>query len=103
MLKATLLSMRASETLLLHPHVLGEIIIGGMVAFVNLHAARAVVAGVEHALEKRELQRPRGLRLRPAITARHGVVEPAVRRVGVDLDRIALVVTIEAVAQAPHV
>ena len=29
--------------------------------------------------------------------------EPAVRRVGVDLDRIALVVTIEAVAQAPHV
>jgi len=41
-----------------------------MVAFVNLHAARAVVAGVEYAIEKRELQRPSGLRLRTAITAR---------------------------------
>jgi hypothetical protein len=55
--------------LLLHPHVLGEIIIGGMVAFVNLHAARAVVAGVEYALEKPELQRPSGLRLRTAIAS----------------------------------
>src|SRR5262245_18496300 len=89
--------------LLLHPHVFGEIIIGGMVAFVDLHATRAVVARVEHALEKRKLQRPSGFCLRAAITARHGVVEPAVRRVGVDLDRVALVVTIEAVAQAPHV
>src|SRR5215472_8232157 len=89
--------------LLLHPHVLGEIITGGMVAFVDLHAARAVVAGREHAFEKRELQRPSGFRLRTAIPARHGIVEPAVRRIGVDLDRIALVVTIEAVAQAPHV
>jgi hypothetical protein len=68
-----------------------------------LHAAHVVVAGVEHALKKRELQRPSGFRLRTAITARHGVVEPAVRRIGVDLDRIGLVVTIEAVAQAPHV
>src|SRR5262245_11022431 len=56
--------------LLLHPHVLGEIIIGGMVAFVDLHAARAVVAWVEHAREKRELQRPSGFRLRTAIIRR---------------------------------
>src|SRR5262245_24578193 len=56
--------------LLLHPHVLGEIIIGGMVAFVDLHAACAVVAWVEHALEKRELQRPSGFRLRTAIARR---------------------------------
>src|SRR5215813_7152017 len=89
--------------LLLHPHVFGEIIIGGVIAFVNLHAACTVVARIEHTLEKRKLQRPSGFRLRAAITARHGVVEPAVRRVGVDLDRVALVVTIEAVAQAPHV
>src|SRR5258708_12858454 len=74
-----------------------------MVAFVDLHAARAVVAGAEHALEKRELQRPSGFRLRTTIAARHGVVEPAVRRIGIDLDRIALVVTIEAVAQPPHI
>src|SRR5262245_65833388 len=85
--------------LLLHPHVLGEIIIGGMVAFVDLHAARAVVAWVEHALEKRELQRPSGFRLRTAIPARHGVVEPAVRRIGVDLDRNALSVSVRAVGQ----
>jgi len=38
-----------------------------MVAFVDLHAARAVVVGVERALEKRELQRPSGFRLRTAI------------------------------------
>src|SRR5262245_48097731 len=85
--------------LLLHPHVLGEIIVGGMVAFVDLHAARAVIAWVEHALEKRELQRPSGFRLRTAITARHGVVEPAVRRTGVDLDRNALSVSVRAVGQ----
>src|SRR5262245_65512118 len=83
--------------LLLHPHVLGEIIIGGMVAFVDLHAACAVVAWVEHALEKRELQRPSGFRLRTAITARHGVVEPAVRSSGGDLYGVALVGTSDAV------
>src|SRR5262249_57257224 len=85
--------------LLLHPHVLGEIIIGGMVAFVDLHAARAVVAGLEHTLEKRELQRPRRLRLRSAITARHGDVEPAVRRGGGDPDRKSPFMIAEAGAQ----
>src|SRR6516162_4010162 len=86
-----------ARQLLLHPHVLGEIIIGGMVAFVDLHAARAVVAGAEHALEKRELQRPRGLRLRPAIRPRQGVVVPAWRRIGVALNVIPLAATFEAV------
>src|SRR5215475_6664676 len=89
--------------LLLHPHVLGEIIIRGMVAFVDLSAAQAVIARVEHALEKSELQHPGGFCLLPAIPAGHGIVEPPVRSTGVDLDRIALVVAIEAVAEAPHV
>src|SRR6516225_10709405 len=89
--------------LLLHPHVLGEIIIRGMVAFVDLSAARAVIARVEHALEKSELQHPGGFCLLPAIPAGHGIVELPVRSTGVDLDHIALVVAIEAVAEAPHV
>src|SRR5215831_13249630 len=89
--------------LLLHPHVLIEIIIRGMVAFVDLSAAQAVIARIEHALEKIELQHPGGFRLLPAIPAGHGIVEPPVRSTGVDLDRIALVVAIEAVAEAPHV
>src|SRR5262245_61947606 len=95
--------MRPSEVLLLHPYVPGEIIIGGVVAFVDLDAARAVIAPVEHASEKCELQRPGGFGLLPAIAARHGFIEPTVRGIGVDLDRIALVVTVETVAQAPHV
>src|SRR5262245_62547478 len=74
-----------------------------MLAFVDLHSPAAVVARIEHALEERALQRPAGLRLRAAIAARHGVVEPSVRRAGIDLDGIALVVAIEAIAQAPHV
>src|SRR5262245_18437752 len=74
-----------------------------MLALVDLHPLRAVIARIEHALEERALQRPASFRLRAAIAAGHGVVEPAVRRAGIDLDGIALVVAIEAIAQAPHV
>src|SRR6266508_78082 len=88
---------------LLHPHVLGEIVIDGMLALVDLHPPRPVVAGIKHALEKGELQRPAGLRLGAAVAARHGVVEPAVRRAGIDLDRVAFAMAIEAVAEAAHV
>src|SRR5882672_5981757 len=89
--------------LLLHPHVPGEIIFGGMVAFVGLDAPRAVMAGVKHGHEEGALQRPAGLRLRAAIAAGHGVVEPAMRRAGIDLDRVGLVVAVEAVAETPDV
>src|SRR5580698_2703310 len=74
-----------------------EIVIGGVFGFVNLHAARRVVTRVEHSLKKRQLKRPRGLGRLAAIAARHGVVEPAVRRAGIDFNRIGLVVTVEAV------
>src|SRR5271169_1518491 len=80
-----------------------EIVIGGVLGFVNLHAARFVVTRIEYLPEKRQLKRPRRLGRVAAIAARHGVVEPAVRRAGIDFDRISLVVAIEAVAQLPHI
>src|SRR5580700_9425156 len=83
--------------------VFREIVIGGVLGLVNLHAARCVVARIEHSLEKRQLKRPRRLGRVAAITARHGVVEPAVRRAGIDLDRIGLVVAVKTVAQPPYV
>src|SRR5580704_10968606 len=69
-----------------------EIVIGGVFRLVDLHATRCVVAWIEHSLKKRQLERPRRLGRVAAITARHGVVEPAVRRAGIDLDRVGLVV-----------
>src|ERR1700722_5862522 len=84
-------------------YVFCEIVIGGVFRFVNLYAARCVVTRIEHSLKKRQLKRPCGLGRVATIAARHGVVEPAVGRAGIDLDRIGLVVAIEAVAQAPHV
>src|SRR5579862_1583815 len=72
--------------------VFGKVVIGGVFGLVDLHATRCVVAGIEHTPEKRQLKRPRRLGRVAAIAARHGVVEPAVRRAGIDLDRIGLVV-----------
>src|SRR5580704_13091145 len=83
--------------------VFGKVVIGGVFGLVNLHAARCVVTRIEYTPEKRQLKRPRRLGRGAAITAWHGVVEPAVRRAGIDLDRVGLVVAIETVAQAPHV
>src|ERR1700704_1579613 len=77
-----------SPGFLLHPHVPGEIIIGGMIALVDLDAPRAVIAGIEHRREECELQRPACFRLRAAIAAGHRVVQPAMRRAGIDFDGI---------------
>src|SRR5262249_9123446 len=74
-----------------------------MVAFVDLYAARAVIARVEHALQECALQRPGGFGLLTAIPTGHGIVEPAVRSARTNFDRVALVVMIETVAQAAHV
>src|SRR5580704_593861 len=63
-----------------------EVVIGGVLGFVNLHATRCVVARIEHSLEKRQLKRPRRFGRVTAVAARHGVVEPAVRRAGIDFD-----------------
>src|SRR5947208_14241881 len=74
-----------------------------MVAFIDLHPSRAVIARVEHTLEECELQRPGGFGLLTAIPAGHGIVEPTVRSTRIDFDRIALVVTIETITQTAHV
>src|SRR5262249_5848070 len=73
---------------LLQPQVIAEIIIRGVLAFVDLNAMRMVVAGIQHLREEGALQRPARLRLLAPVAAGHGVVEPAVRRAGIDLDVI---------------
>src|SRR5215470_12733295 len=86
----------------LQPYILREIVMGTALAF-KLPADRAVIAAAEHLGEKALLRSPAGVGLRLAITARHGVVEPAMWRVLVDVDVVALVVRLKAVAEAPHV
>src|SRR5262249_17799769 len=88
---------------LLQPHVLGEIVARARVAR-KLPADRGrVIAAAEGLGEELLLRRPAGVGLRLAITARHGVVEPAMRGILVDMDVVALLVPLEAVAKAPNV
>src|ERR1700730_15230598 len=74
------------------PHIAAEIVVGGDVGRIALHARRPVVAGRRHLLQERALVGPGGLRLGGAIAPRHGVVEPAVRGVAVDVDAVALAI-----------
>src|SRR5436305_14791340 len=74
-----------------------------MVAFIDLHPSRAVIARVEHALEECELQRPRGFGLLTAIPAGDGIVEPTARSTRIALERIALVATIETITPTAYV
>src|SRR5262249_55727278 len=88
---------------LLQPYILREIVVGATLAL-KLPADRGrVVAAAEHLGEKPLLCRPAGIGLRLAIAARHGVIEPAVRGVLVDVNVVALLVPLEAVAKAPNV
>src|SRR5579864_3254931 len=87
----------------LHPHVFREIVIGGVVALINLHAPIFVVAAVENLGEKVALQPPGGFGRLGAVTARHGVVEPTVRRAGEHADRVGLVVALQAVAETTNI
>src|SRR5262249_18276497 len=66
------------------------------------HGAAVIAAG-EHACEEALLRRPSGVRLPLPIAARHGVVEPTVRGILIDVDIVALAVLFEAVAKSPHV
>src|SRR5215475_1072826 len=88
---------------LLQPHVLGEIVARARGAL-KLPADRGgVKATAEDLGEELLLRRPAGVGLRLAIAARHGVVEPAMRGILVDVDVVALLVPLEAVAKAPNV
>src|SRR4051794_7928072 len=101
-------ALRARQTgiisgILLVPHVAAEIVIGGNVGGIALDAVRAVMAGRQDRLQERALMGPGRLRLGAAVAPRHGVIEPAVRRVAIDLDVVTLSVAIQTVAQAPDV
>ena len=74
---------------LLVPHVAAEIVIGGNVGGVALDAVRAVMAGRQDRLQERPLMGPGRFRLGATVAPRHGVIEPAVRRVAKDADVVA--------------
>src|SRR5256885_17179167 len=87
---------------LLQSYVLGEIVARAALA-PKLPADRGgVIAPAERLGEKPLLRCPAGVGLRLAITARHGVVEPAVRGALVDVDVVALFLPLEAVAETPN-
>src|SRR5262245_7779423 len=73
---------------LLHPHVLGEIVVLAAVAG-ELPAHHAIPFAAEHLGEEALLRGPTGFGLGLAVAARHGVVEPAVRRAAIDVDVVA--------------
>src|SRR5688572_7292324 len=99
----TVLSGKPEAIGSLQPLVLGEIIVAGEYAVeAPAHLVGLVPTG-KNPFEENLLIRPPGVRLRGAVTARHRVVEPAMRRVGIDVDVVALVVFLERVAKAQHV
>src|ERR1700722_10460172 len=88
---------------LFQPHVLGEVVV--LAAFAGeapAHRLAGVAAG-EHVGQEALLRRPAGLRLRFAVAARHGVVQPAVGSALIDVDVVALAMLLQAIAQAPHI
>src|SRR5713101_1606770 len=88
---------------LLHSHVLGEIIIRAAIAFEAPTYALGVMTAGEDLGQEALLRGPAGFGLGLAIAARHGVVEPAVRRPRVKVNVVALAVGFEAVAKALHI
>src|SRR5262245_36006412 len=87
----------------LQTHVLGEIVAWTARAL-KLPADRGgVIAAAKHLGQEPLLRRPTGVGLRLAIAARHGVVEPAMRRVFVDMAVVALLMAFEAFGEAPNV
>src|ERR1700730_18625054 len=88
---------------LLHSHVLGEIIVRAAIAFEAPAYTLGVITAGEDIGQEALLRGPAGFGLGLAITARHGVVEPAVRRARVEVNVVALTVGFEAVAKALHI
>src|SRR5262249_37948641 len=88
---------------LLQPHVLGEVVRRTRLAFEAPTDGARVVIRAERLSKEALLRGPTGVGLRLAITARHGVVEPAVRRVPVNMNVVAFLVRLKAVAEAAHV
>src|SRR5690242_426531 len=74
------------------PDILGEIIVGRERAVeAPVHLTGLIPTG-KYPFEENLLVGPAGVRLWCAVAARHGVVEPSVRRVLVDMNVVAFVV-----------
>src|SRR5258705_10516239 len=81
---------------LLQAHVLGEIVVCPAVTLESpAYALRFVSTGSKHLREEVLLRGPAGVSRWLAITARHGVIEPAVRRSLINVNLIALIVNFE--------
>src|ERR1700720_1469454 len=88
---------------LLHSHVLSEIIIRPAFAFKAPGYAPGVITASKDLRQEALLRGPASVGLWLAVTARHGVVQPTVRRALVDVNVVALMVGFEAVTKALHV
>src|SRR6185312_11253741 len=85
------------------PAVLGKIIVAAEFAFeAPAHLAGRPFAG-ERQFEEMLLRRPGRVGLRLAVAPRHGVVEPAMRRAGVEMHLVGFFVGLERIAKAPDV
>src|SRR5579883_3065192 len=80
-----------------------EVVVCGVLAFVDLHAARAIVSRIEDLVQECELKEPRGLGGIASIAAWHSVIEPTVWRARIDFDGLGLVVDVETIAQPAHI
>src|SRR5262249_51796801 len=87
----------------LHAHVLAEIVIPAAVALEVPARALGIVTAGKDLGQKTLLRRPAGVGFRLAVAARHGVVEPAMRRAFVNVDVVALVVGLEAIAESLYI
>src|SRR6195256_4262384 len=85
------------------PHVAAEVVVDADVGGIALDANRAVAAGRKDLLQEGALIGPGPLRLSAAVAPRHGVVEPAMRRVAVNMNVVAFSVTLQAIAKAPDI
>src|SRR5262245_5485135 len=89
-------SSKRSE--LLQAHVLGEIVVRPAVTLEAPANTLRLVSTGKDLREETLLRSPAGVSLWLAITPRHGVIKPAVRRPLVNVNLIALVVSFEGVA-----
>src|SRR5258707_1001576 len=90
---------RDARLILFLPHILGKIVIAAELAFeAPAHPCRRPFSG-ERFLEESLLRRPGGVRLRFAIAARHGVVEPAMRRARIKMHVVGLLMVLQRGAE----
>src|SRR5262249_41030620 len=102
-LPAPLPTLQTTTQQLLQPYILRKIVVRAALTF-KLPADRGgIVAAPEQVGEEPLLCRPAGVGLWLAIAPWHGVVEPAMRGIFVDVDVVAPLVPLEAVAKAPDV